>query len=995
MNFKRLFLPLVLPLLCLALPALAQDKVVTGKITDAKDGLPVGDVSVLVKGSSIGTRTKADGTFSIRVPASSDSLELTSINYTTKVIAIGNGTIQVSLEQSNAALGEVVVIGYGTAKKKELTGSVVSVGAKDFQKGTIVSPDQLISGKVAGVSISPAGGAPGSGSTIRVRGGASISGSNDPLYVIDGVPVAASVQSISGVSNPLSMINPNDIENITVLKDAASTAIYGSRASNGVILITTKRGKSGKPVFTFNTNISAGKAIKLVDVMSADQVRNYVTAQGDADFTKKLGTANTNWQKEIYRTAIGNDNNLSVTGAVKKMPYRLSVGYLNQDGILKNDHLDRISASVSVTPKFFDDHLKVDINLKGTIAKSTFGNQDAITSALTFDPTQSVYSGKTSYGGYFEWTDTTGALNTNAPKNPVGLLNQKYDKGQVDRSFGNIQFDYKFHFLPELHANLNLGYDIAKGHGSTFIPAEAASNYNAGGVSTKYKQTVNNRVGEFFLAYNKDLRNISSNINVTAGYGYYDNLTTTYNYPTLDAGGDTVTKVTFPYDKPRNTLISYYARLIYTFKNRYILSASMRTDGSSKFAPDYRWGQFPSVGLTWRVSQEDFMRNINWLSDLKLRGTYGVTGNQDGIGNYGYIASYTYSSVNTALYQLGNTYYYQTSPSSYITNLRWEETRSANIGIDFGLFKNRITGSIDYYEKKTKDLLGPVTLPVGSNFTNITTANVGNMTNRGFEFAINAAVINKKDLAWNVSFNLAYNKNTITNLTQSTDSSFTGNTTGGITGGTGNTIQIHSVGYSPNSFYVYKQVYDKAGKPIEGVYADLNNDGVVNASDMYRYKSPFPKMVYGFSTDVTYKKWTAAVVMRANVGNYIYNNIASNLGVSNIINNTNNYISNASTDVLKTGFTNNQFYSDYYVQNASFVKMDNLAITYNVGRVWNNKVGLAITANCQNVFVITKYKGLDPESNYQGTYPEVYPGIDYKFYPRPRTYTLGVNLTFN
>ncbi|GGH80708.1 SusC/RagA family TonB-linked outer membrane protein [Filimonas zeae] len=976
------------------MPALAQDKVVTGKITDAKDGSPIADVSVLVKGSTVGTRTKADGTFSLRVPAGKDSLELISINYTTLTVAVGEGTISAALEQSNAALGEVVVIGYGTARKKELTGSVVSVGSKDFQKGTIVSPDQLISGKIAGVSITPAGGAPGAGSVVRVRGGASISGNNDPLYVIDGVPVAASVQSIPGVTNPMAMINPADIENITVLKDAASTAIYGSRASGGVILITTKKGRSGKPVFNFNSNVSAGKAMRLVDVYTADEIRARVNASGDATFINKLGTANTNWQKEIYRTAITNDNNLSVTGAVKKVPYRISVGFLNQDGILKRDHLDRYSAAIGVSPKFFDDHLKVDINLKGTISKSTFGNQDAITSALTFDPTQSVYSGKSEYGGYFEWLDGT-LPSTNAPKNPVGLLNQKFDNGQVNRSFGNIQFDYKFHFLPELRANLNLGYDVAKGWGGVFVPAEAAASFNAGGSRTKYKQTVNNRVGEFYLNYVKDLKSIKSNINIVAGYGYYDNLTHVFNYPTLKANGDTVTTVTFLDDKPRNTLISYYTRLIYTFNNKYILSASMRTDGSSKFSPDYRWGQFPSVGLTWRMNQEAFLRNVDWLSDLKLRGTYGVTGNQDGIANYDYLPVYTSSTVNTALYQLGSNFFYQTSPGKYVVNLRWEETRAFNVGFDFGFFKNRITGSVDYYKKKTKDLLGPISLPVGSNFTNITVANVGNMDNEGAEFSLNAAIINKKDLSWNVGFNVAYNKNTITNLTQTTDSAYAGNPVGGITGGTGNTVQIHSVGYSPNTFYVYKQVYDQAGKPIEGVYADLNGDGAINEKDMYRYKSPFPKMVYGFNTDVTYKKWSASVVMRANVGNYIYNNVASNLGISSIINNTNRFVSNAHKDLQNTNFANNQFFSDYYVQNASFLKMDNLAISYNAGRVLNNKVGLMITANCQNVFVITKYKGLDPESGYTGTYPDVYPGIDYKFYPRPRTYTLGVNLTFN
>jgi iron complex outermembrane receptor protein len=995
MNFKRLLQLFMLPLVCLALPAFAQDRTVTGKVTDAKDGSALAGASVVVTGTGRGTTTRADGTFSLSVPAAARSLTVSSLGYEQREISLGEGALVVTLNRSDGTLNDVVVIGYGTVRKKELTGAIATVGTKDFQKGAITTPEQLIAGKVAGVSITSNSGAPGAGSTIRIRGGASLNASNDPLIVVDGVPFTTpqkgdGTYGLSGAANPLSLINPNDIESINLLKDAASTAIYGSRASNGVIMITTKKGKSGKPVYSFNTQVSLAQPTRKVSVLSADELRKYVLASGDSAHIALLGNANTNWQDLIYRTALSTDNNLSVSGSFKKMPYRLSVGYLNQDGILRTDNLQRMSAALSLSPRLLNNHLKIDLNLKGSVSKTRFGNQDAIGAAAAFDPTQAVHQSGSPFGGYFEWysKDTNGlvTLNPNATRNPVALLEQKTDKGEVDRSFGNVQLDYSFHFLPELHANLNLGYDIAKGHGTTFIPADAAQSYTTAGANNRYLQRVNNRVGEFYLNYNKDLRAIKSNINATAGYGYYDNLTTNYFYYSFKANGDTVSgsKPAYPVDEPRNTLISYYARLIYTFNSKYILAASIRSDGSSKFAPDYRWGTFPSVAFTWRINQESFLKNAHTLTDLKLRLSYGVTGNQDGIGNYGYIPSYTLSS-SSSQYQLGNSYYYMTTPSAYVSDLRWEQTQSSNIGLDYGFWNNRITGSIDAYYKKTKDLLGPVTLPVGSNFTNIVTANVGNVTNKGIEFSINATVVRNQALTWDLGFNLAYNNIKITNLTLFKDTSFIGFTTGSISGATGQTIQMHSVGYSPNAFYVYKQVYDKTGKPIEGVYADLNGDGTINSNDMYHYKSPFPKVVMGFSTQVSYKKWSLSTVLRANLGNYMYNNVAANFGVQKNILNPASYLSNASTDFYRTQFVNNQYQSDYYIQNASFLRMDNLGLGYNVGRVWNNKVNLRLSANCQNVFTITKYKGVDPE---------IYGGIDNRFYPRPRTYVLGLGIDF-
>lgn len=975
----------------------AQQKgTLEGKVT-GENNQPLAGASVTIRELNRGTAADIDGHYRIaNLAVGKYTITVNFIGYQQleKTVQLnGDETLDFTLQHAATDIGEVVVIGYGTARKKESTGSLSTVTSKDFQKGSITTPEQLIAGKAPGVSIISNGGAPGSGSTIRIRGGASLSASNDPLIVIDGVPLAYTknpdgTTAVSGVSNPLSLINPNDIESMTILKDAASTAIYGSRASNGVILITTKKGKAGKPVFNFNTQFSLSKAARTVNVLSANQFRALVDTLGTDAQKSLLGTANTDWQNEIYQTGITSDNNLNVTGSVKNIPYRVSAGYLDQTGILKTDKMQRGSLGITLNPKFFDNHLKVDLNLKGAVTKTRFANQDAIGAAATFDPTQPVYAeGK--FGGYYEWAKGTGEdaiPNGQATRNPVALLMQKNDNGQVERSYGNIQFDYSFHFLPELHANLNLGYDVSNGHGDVFIPSNAAQSWTDSGKMSKYKQEIANRVGEFYLNYNKDIKSIKSNINATAGYGYYDNLSTNYNFYTLRANGDTImnTKPAFPYDKPRNTLISYYARLIYTFDGKYILAGSIRSDGSSRFAKDSRWGYFPSLAFTWRLKEEEFLKNSNVLSDLKLRLSYGKTGQQDGIANYSYLPVYALSN-NTAQYQLGNSLYNMYRPSAYDSKLKWEQTAAYNIGVDYGFLKNRINGSVDFYYKKTSDLLSVIPIPVGSNFANQLLTNVGNVENRGVEFNINANAVRTSNFNWDIGFNFTYNVNKITKLTAVEDSSFLGNPTGGIAGATGYNIQMNSVGYNTNSFFVYKQVYDANGKPIEGAYQDLNKDGIINQKDLYHYKSPFPKFILGFSTQLNYKQWGLNMVMRANLGNYMYNNVASNLDRTQTMLNPLEYLQNGTTDVLNTHFAYSQALSDYYVQNASFLKMDNIGLTYNLGKLGKSRFGLILNANCQNVFTVTKYTGVDPE---------IFGGIDNKFYPRPRIYTVGANLAF-
>ncbi len=971
-------------LLCLLqLPGRAQAPALSVKGTVLSDkGVPIEGASISIAGSAKGAITDSKGIFTLSAPADA-ILVVTYIGYDTAHVH-ASASVTVTLRPTNGSLNDVIVIGYGTQQRKDLTGALAVVSEKDFQTGEITTPEQLIAGKVAGVSVTSNGGSPGSGSVIRIRGVVSINGSNDPLVVIDGLPFSGN--TIAGASNALSLVNPNDIASFTVLKDAAATAIYGSRASNGVILITTKKGRPGAARFNFNSQVSAGKLIKEEDVMSASQFRQFVDSgnlgtYNGQPFSALLGNSNTNWQKQIFQTAVSTDNNLNATGTIGTIPYRISGGYLNQEGIVKTDNLQRYTGSLSLTPHFFNDALKVELNLHGAVLQSQFANSGAaISSALYFDPTQPVHA-TSPYANFYEWQTGSGStltLNKLAPRNPVALLDQYNNHGTVERSFGNIALDYSLPWISGLHANANLGYDVAHGNGIVQVPAYAAQQYLDSGENNLYKSTMQNIVAEYYLSYIKDLKSIKSTINAVAGYGYYNNLTTNYNYPSVRANGDTIPASTPPYatTPTETTLISFYGRLIYTFDGKYILSGSIRDDGSSRFGPSNRWGVFPSGAFTWRIQQEKFLESATVLSNLNLRVSYGVTGNQDGILPYSYLPVYAVSS-NGSRYPFGDTTSTMATASAYDANLKWEQTATWNSGIDYGFLNNRIYGSIDVYYKKTSNLLNTVPVPAGSNFSNTLLVNVGNMTNKGIEFAVGANAVRTKDWKWNVNFNIAYNVNKITKLTAVNDTAYQGALQT-------NNVQINSVGYAADAFYVYHQVYDKNGKPIEGVYKDLNGDGIINSEDLYRYKSPFPPYIIGFSTDISYKKWTISTVLRANIGNYMYNGLSAAAAESNVFNPL-GYLANTLKDVLSTHFVYTNPQSDMYVQNASFLKMDNLGLSYNAGHIISKDANLRINANCQNVFTITRYPGQDPE---------VYGGIDNAFYPRPRTYTLGFNLQF-
>ena len=982
----------VLSLFILAAFTASSQKKLEGHVTDSKTAAGIPGVTVLVKGTKVGTQTSGDGGFILTAPSNANTLVFTAVGYTTKEVQIGSeATVDVSLQAAASTLTDVVVIGYGTARKKDLTGAVATVNSKDFQKGNIVTPDQLIAGKLPGVQVTSNGGAPGAGSTIRIRGGASLNASNDPLIVIDGVPLDNN--GISGAANALSLINPNDIESFSVLKDASAAAIYGSRASNGVIIITTKKGHTGKPVVNFNTTLSIAQIAKKVSVLSPAEFRSFVKSHGSSDAQKLIGNASTDWQDQIYQTAVSTDNNVSVSGGLKNMPYRVSLGYLNQEGILRTGKLSRYSAGINVSPHLLDDHLKIDINVKAAISENRFANEGAIGSAVSFDPTKPVYSGNKRFGGFYETLDSTSAsgLKSLATLNPLGLLLQRNDISEVRRSIGNALIDYKVHFLPDLHVNLNLGYDVSTGSGTIKVSDSAASSYHRttdamhGGINNKYLQKKANTLLEFYLNYSKNLNSIKSKIDVVAGYAYQDFLVTNYNYPDYTYDKVIVSKPTYPYDKPENTLISYYGRLNYSFDGKYYLTGTIRTDGSSRFNPDQRWGVFPSGSFAWKIKDEKFLANSKVLSDLKLRFGYGLTGQQEGIGDYDYISYYTLSN-ELAEYQLGDSFYRAYRPGGYYYNRKWEQTATLNAGIDFGFLDNRIAGYVDYYDKRTTDLLNEITQPAGTNFSNKIIANVGSMENSGVEASLTLIPVKNRQVTWSVNLNGTYNTNKITKLTISTDPNYAGNKFGGIAGGVSNTILINAVGQPRGSFYVYKQVYDDKGKPIENVFADLNRDGIINEKDLYPYKSADPNYLFGASSSVTYKNWSAGFVLRANIGNYVYNNTFSSKGTIRNVINPLGYLNNASTNVLETNFSGSGdkfFLSDYYIENASFLRMDNINVGYTFDKCLRNIGTLSITGNVQNVFVVTTYKGLDPE---------IGSGIDNNFYPRPRTFSIGLNL---
>ena len=987
--------------LFLSVDAFAQQIAIKGLVKDST-GEPVIGANVVVKGTTNGTITDFDGMFQLNANTG-DVIVVSFIGFQTQELP-ATANMNIIMKDDTEVMDEVVVIGYGVAKKNDLTGSVTAVKPDEMNKGLVANAQDMMQGKIAGVAVTTKGGAPGSGATIRIRGGSSLNASNDPLIVIDGL--AMDNNGVKGLANPLSMVNPADIETFTVLKDASATAIYGSRGSNGVIIITTKKGKSGqKPSISYNGNVSFGTKKKTVDVMDANNFRAFVTERyGEgSDAYNALGTSNTDWQDEIYRMAVGTDHNITVSGGLKNMPYRVSLGYTNQNGILKTSNFERYTAAVNLSPSLFDDHLKINVSAKGMIANNRYADTGAVSAAVWFDPTQSVRDSREQYenfDGYFQWLSPGAALgdptwdynyNSLATKNPVAMLEQKDDTANSKSFIGNLEFDYKVHGFEDLRLHMNMGGDWSTGKQTTVVSPYSSTNtyygWDGWNEEDKYNLSFN-----AYAQYYKDF-NEAHHFDIMGGYewqhfhreGAYDGWGTYQSTHATNPGKIYEASRSKSVWETENYLVSFFGRANYTLLDRYMLTATVRYDGSSRFKD--HWALFPSFAFGWRIKEEAFLKNVDVLSDLKLRLGYGQTGQQEGIGDYNYFASYNKGNGNRYMYPLVGTNIYR--PDAYNSDLTWETTTTYNVGLDFGLWNGRLTGSIDAYYRETTDLLNTVYVAAGSNFRNQVTSNIGSLENKGIELSLNWKAISTNDLLWDLGFNVTYNKNEITELVGGDDDYYVA--TGGISAGTGVMCQAHSVGAAANSYYVYQQVYNEKGQPIEGVYVDRNADGIINESDKYLYKSPNAPWTAGLTSKVIWKDWDFSFSLRANFDNYVFNDLEA--GASNIatVYAESGYLTNRPTYVLdKAWRTSDSVLSDYFVQNASFLKCDNITLGYSFDKLFGTKLSGRVYATASNVFTITDYKGIDPEVLDDPKNP----GIDNNIYPRPFTALLGVSLNF-
>jgi len=1001
--------------LFLSASAFAQQVVVKGNVVD-ETGEPVIGASVKVVGGTLGTVTDIDGNFTLNADKKS-TIEVTYIGYEPVKMQAGQN-LTIHLKNTSSTLNEVVVIGYGAVKKSDLTGSVTALKPDSKNKGLVVNAQDMLSGKVAGVNVTSNSGEPGVGTQIRIRGGSSLNASNDPLIVIDGVPMDNNKVGNTG-SNLLSTINPQDIESFNVLKDASATAIYGSRGSNGVIIITTKKGHKGqKPEISYSGSVSVSQKKKTYDMMNGDQYRAYVKSlfNENDDAVKALGTANTDWQDLIYRTAVSHDHNVTVAGSAGKfLPYRVSVGYTSQQGILKNSDYNRYTASVNLNPSLLNDHLNLNLNAKGMYSKAKKADTGAIGNAVSFDPTQSPYNFTSqrdialleanggvqqtlnNFGGYFNWLTSASAYNNpqwpftrfnDAPANPLAQLELGGNVEKVRSFIGSADIDYKVHGFEDLRLHMTLGAEIAKGTVDETQPTSYPTTLYYGGI-TDNENFKRNLLLSAYAQYYKDFSK-NHHFDIMGGYEYQhfffrNNNSWIQYYPQSDAQAGNVFKDTKDIDKYENFLVSFFGRANYTLMNRYFFTATVRDDGSSRFKD--HWGLFPSFAFAWRMKEENNLKDIKWLSDLKFRAGYGVTGQQEGISNYLWFKQYK-KGQNYGQYPIigdGTIY----TPLYYNDKLKWEKTTTYNLGLDFGIC-NRLTGSIDWYVRNTTDLINsaPVAALAGSADKGI--QNIGSMRNTGVELSLNYVAVNTKDWYWTMNYNLTYNRNRITDLNGVSDTGdpvTTGDNIDNV-----NKVLAYQTGYAANSFYVYEQMYDKNGKPIEGAVVDRNGDGVISNADKYLYKQVAAPVTMGFSTRVEWKNFDLGFSLRANLGNYVFNNFeqGKRLKTTSSVWCQNAYLANRPVNTL--GWDSDALeskLSDYFVQNASFLKMDNITLGYSFNRLFKSGSWKGISgrvyASCSNVFTITNYKGIDPE---------VYNGIDNNIYPRPITFQFGLNLTF-
>ena len=969
--FKRIQ---ALVMLFLSLGIFSQQSV-SGLITDMSgDNLP--GVNIVIKGTNVGVSSDFDGNYQINAE-NGQILVFSYIGYNNIELTVKGANQDVVMIESDSELDEVVVIGYGSVKKKDLTGAVDLVSAKDFAKGSVVSPQQLIQGKVAGVSIVSNSGAPGDGANVLIRGIGSLNLNSNPLFVVDGIPLDSG--GVGGSRNALNVINPNDIESMSILKDASATAIYGSRAANGVVLITTKKGKNGEMKFNFSSRTSSFKPINYVDVLSAKQFKYAVQASKDSNFISRLGNYDTNWQEEIYEFASGQNNNISASGGINGIPFRASLGYTDQEGILMGDNFNRISGSLNIAPSLLDGGLRINVNTRYVRTENDFANRGAISSAVMFDPTKPVFgSNPTQFGGYYTWLDSSGKKLALSPTNPLALLNLSDDESTVDRIIGNIKLDYDLP-LDGLIATVNAGYDHSKGVGFSMIDKNMPTDSEGfNGSNNTYSNETTNLLFDAYLNYSKDFS--QSNLSVTAGHSYqsfeYNNSSTNgVKYLNADGTINAATSVTKSFiDTSKNVLLSYFGRLNFSHNEKYLITATVRADASSKLPKNARWGQFFSTALAWNLHNENF--GVDKIFDeLKLRIGIGEVGNVNGLGDYNFLTRYV-SSDTQSKYGFGNSFYSTYRPAPINKDLRWEVGQTVNAGIDFRFSKIKLNGSVNVYLKKTNDLIATAVVDPFTNFGTTIDANIGDMENKGIEIELNSTLYESDDLKFDLSYNISINDNKITRLENEQN-------VGGV--GFGAFLQRHETGKSPYSYYVYKQIYDFKGRPIEGSFADLNGDGQINNDDKYFYKDPYAEVLMGMTASITYKNFDLTMASRASLGNYSNNRVANSSNFSMLTNL--GRLSNVHTSYLETGFlyfSDKNTVSDHYIQNASFFKLDNVTLGWTIDNVIkNNPMRLYISGD--NLLTITEYDGIDPEMT---------GGIDSNFYPRSRAIALGLDINF-
>ena len=978
-TFKLFYLWLLL----LPVSLIAQQEV-SGTVTD-ESGLPIPGVNILVENTDRGTVTDFDGNYALEV-SEGEILVFSYLGYQTQKIAYkGQETLNISLKTESESLDEVVLVGYGTSTKKELTGSVSSLQEKDFTKGNIATPENLIQGRAAGVNVTT-GGAPGSGSAIRIRGGGSLDSNQEPLIVVDGLPLSNS--TTGGSRSILSTINPNDIKSFNILKDAAATAIYGNRASGGVIIIETKDGGKDFKV-DFNYQMGVYDLTDKIDVFSADEFRSIISEQSPDD-VGLLGDANTDWQDEIYRVATSTDQNVSIRGQLFDfLPARISLGHRDQDGLRRTSNFTRSTASLSLNPSFFDDRLRVSLNVNGSFVDNRFA--DGVEgAAIRFDPTQPVREFNSPFGGYFEYYNrgADGQINrVLGTRNPVASLAQRRNESEVERFYGNFKVDYRFSFLESLRAVINLGFDDESGEGSNVLSRESINGiqYSDGsfnGSASRFTNDQRNTLFDAYLVFNEDVTD-RLNVNVRGGYSYQKFEREGFNTGELRDEAQVDFSNTFT--DPELILIAYFGRAEVKFDQKYILSGSIRRDGTSRFAEGQKWGTFPAASFAWNVTEENFLEDSDFLSNLKIRAGYGETGQQEigpkilGVGSL--VQSQPVGQVI-----IGNNPIVAGFPTAINRNATWETAKTINAGIDFGFFNDRLTGSVDVYDRDTENLFVNAAVPDGSNFTNQIDQNSGTLNTQGLEVSLNALIADnngdKDQLRWDLSYNVTFLDQEIKELANGQDIQ-----RGGIEGGTGSNIQLLREGFAPNQFFVYKQLYDNNGNPIESAYADLNGDNVINNDDRYLYRNPQADVTMGLQSSMNYKGFDFTFNMRASIGNFVNNNVNSSRAQFSFLRD-NAVLGNIPTQVLDTGFQNrssDKLLSDIYIEDASFLRIDNVQLGYTFEDFFDTSASLRIFGGVQNVLTITEYSGLDPE---------IFNGIDQTIFPRARTVLLGANVKF-